>query len=182
MGNWEGRFGGWSHMALTEKGKEQAKTTGKRLEGMAFDQFFCSDLFRARQTAELVFPGHACVEDWRLREIHVGECLEGRLREECFRQYGGDLKRAVAARDYTRYGGEDSATQLKRVAEFLESLNEFPDSAEIAAVCHAGTVFSMLCHVLQAEIDQKTVLLENASVSCFRRKNNKWQLAGWNYS
>ena len=53
----EALTGGWTNSLLTEKGKKQAEAVGERLAGIlkkrSFD-FFCSDLERAWETAEII--------------------------------------------------------------------------------------------------------------------------------
>lgn len=49
--------GGWTDTALTERGMDQALKTGVRLKSMIvdpIDTFFCSDLIRTKQTAEII--------------------------------------------------------------------------------------------------------------------------------
>ncbi len=49
--------GGWTDVPLTELGRDQARRTGRRLAGLLADapfDFYCSDLLRARQTAEII--------------------------------------------------------------------------------------------------------------------------------
>ncbi|MBN1218692.1 MAG: histidine phosphatase family protein [Anaerolineae bacterium] len=70
-----GRYQGQLDPPLTEKGRQQARTTATRLASLGFDAIYSSDLARARQTAEALadvtgLPIHL---DPRLREIHQGE-------------------------------------------------------------------------------------------------------------
>ena len=54
--NVDRRFGGWAQVPLTEKGMNQARSTHEKLKGIKFDRIISSDLLRAKQTTELVFP------------------------------------------------------------------------------------------------------------------------------
>ena len=172
-------FAGWSQIPLTEKGKEQARQTGGKLGGKTFDRIFCSDLCRAKQTAELVFPGREYTEDWRLREIGVGDELLFKYKPECLETYGEELRQAMEDRDYTRYGGESVADHRRRVAEFMDDLASIPDDERIAVVCHEGTIYGMLCYVLKTEPSYHSVEVGNASVTRFRRDNGRWKLIQW---
>lgn len=58
---------------LTEKGIEQAHDIAKTIDKNDFDVIFCSDLSRARQTAEILFPDRKIIIDKRLREIDFGD-------------------------------------------------------------------------------------------------------------
>jgi broad specificity phosphatase PhoE len=52
-----GTVGGWSDTSLTDLGREQARRTGEKLKkiltGKEFN-FYCSDLIRAKKTAEII--------------------------------------------------------------------------------------------------------------------------------
>lgn len=173
-------FAGWSQVPLTDKGKEQARRTGKRLEGFEFDRIFSSDQCRAKQTAELVFPGRDYTEDRRIRELSVGAMLECRQRDDCIAEYGDSIRDAMRTHDFALFGGEDVPAHLKRVSEFMEDLKKYSTDSRIAVVCHAGTIFCMLCYVLGVEMDYRSVITENACVSVFELEDGMWKLCKWN--
>jgi broad specificity phosphatase PhoE len=52
--NLEGRFQGRIDIPLNEKGKNQAKKTKEKLEGIEFDKVFSSPLKRALETAQII--------------------------------------------------------------------------------------------------------------------------------
>ena len=178
--NVDRRFGGWAQVSLTEKGMDQARQTHEKLKEITFDRIISSDLLRAKQTTELVFPGCAYTEDARLRELNVGACLERRSRTECLDEYGEMLRNAMKHRDYTVFGGESSEDQCRRVAEFMDELAGIPDDGRIAVVCHEGSIYGVLRYVLQAPIEYCHVEAGNASFSRFIRKDGKWKLISWN--
>ena len=99
--NVDRRFGGWAQVSLTEKGMDQARQTHEKLKEITFDRIISSDLLRAKQTTELVFPGCVYTEDSRLREVSVGAVLERRSRTVCLEQYGEPLQNALKNRDFT---------------------------------------------------------------------------------
>jgi len=82
-GNAQRKFSGFQDVNLTEKGIWQAKRLARRLEGMQVDAFYCSDLKRARHTAEIIFGdrGEDIVVSPNLREINFGT-WEGLTFEE----------------------------------------------------------------------------------------------------
>lgn len=177
--NRDKRSSGWSQVPLTNLGVEQAKKTGELMRDIRIDRIFCSDLLRAKQTAELIFPGREYVEDARLRELNVG-VLTGHFWTENDARYGDELKAAQIRMDYRPFGGEHGDEQVARVAEFMDSLADCSDEENIAVVCHWGTVFSILRYVLQVPMDRNHVEIANAGVSCFTRTNGVWKLVGWN--
>lgn len=78
--NAEGRWQGHADPPLSETGLRQARAAAPALAGI--DAVWCSDLVRARQTAEACAPPKTVVdEDPRLRERDVGSWT-GLTREE----------------------------------------------------------------------------------------------------
>jgi len=146
--NRERRIQGQQHNPLSALGVRQARQLGARLVGEAFDAVYCSDLKRAVQTAELVFPGCAFVFDTRLREIARG-ALEGLLGAELV----GEQRDAYAAmqRDLLNVrppGGENYRDLAARAVPWLKSL---PESGRVAAVTHGGVIFALLHHIVGVE-------------------------------
>ncbi|QIZ67554.1 histidine phosphatase family protein [Geobacillus subterraneus] len=81
--NVEKRMQGWQDSPLTEKGRQDAKRLGKRLEVVELTAIYASTSGRALETAELV-RGRRPIpiyQDERLREIHLGD-WEGKTHDE----------------------------------------------------------------------------------------------------
>lgn len=81
--NVEKRMQGWLDSPLTEKGKEDARRLGKRLEAVDLTAIYTSTSGRALETAKIV-RGERLVpiyEDERLREISLGD-WEGKTHEQ----------------------------------------------------------------------------------------------------
>lgn len=73
--NLDKRYQGQTDIPLNAAGLSQAYELGHTLAGTAFDAIFCSDLQRARQTAQILAGqlNAPVYEDARLREAHFGE-------------------------------------------------------------------------------------------------------------
>jgi 2,3-bisphosphoglycerate-dependent phosphoglycerate mutase len=94
------RFTGWTDVALTGIGIDEAERAGHRLAaaGYRFDEAHVSVLRRTRQTARAVLavagdvaaPVHAT---WRLNERHYG-ALQGLAKQEIFATWGEARSRA----------------------------------------------------------------------------------------
>lgn len=112
---------------LSDKGKEQAREIAKQVKGDDFDIIFCSDLTRAKQTAEILFPAKKLIKDKRLREIDFGD-LTGKATKEVDKYR---LKGFPNGEDYY---------QLKdRMRDFLEEVAQKYKNKKIAIVGHSGT-------------------------------------------
>lgn len=65
---------GWNDTPLSELGIRQSHELFLAIWEKHFDVIFCSDLQRAKQTTEIVFPNHPhIIYDSRLRECNYGD-------------------------------------------------------------------------------------------------------------
>lgn len=67
-----GRHTGRTDIALTDRGREEARAAARSLRGWNLDRAYCSPLLRARETAEIVSPACGIVVDDRLVEWDYG--------------------------------------------------------------------------------------------------------------
>lgn len=94
--NLENKFTGWTDVALSDQGIQEAKEAGKVLKekGFHFDLAFTSVLKRANDTLEYILKemGEENIEiknSWRLNERHYG-ALQGLNKQETAEKYGAD--------------------------------------------------------------------------------------------
>ncbi len=92
--NLTNRFTGWTDIALTQVGLDEAAAAGKKLAqaGYAFDEAHLSVLQRSRQTLDALLGAMAincppAFETWRLNERHYG-ALQGMDKEAIFTAWG----------------------------------------------------------------------------------------------
>lgn len=106
--NLHNRFTGWTDIALTDQGRQEAHAAAKafRSAGITFDLAFTSVLQRARESLQIVLDECGCssipvILSWRLNERHYG-ALQGLNKEETAQQLGQNLvmgwRRSYAAR------------------------------------------------------------------------------------
>lgn len=143
------RFQGQRDTPLNERGRAQARELAERVAALdpPIASLWCSDLSRARETAEIVGAriGLEPRPDARLREGWRG-AWEGRLFEEVERR---DPERYAAWRHpdaevgFQFPGGETLAQQRARVLDCLREIatGELP----ALAVCHGGSIRTVLC-------------------------------------
>ncbi len=130
--NAEGRYQGQLNSPLTQKGEEQAKVNGEKLQKYLkevdeFD-FYSSPLGRASSTANIIvdiigFDKEKIVFDERIQEVNYG-IFEGKTKEYC----KTELKEQFEAREankwsYTLEGGESYETVSIRLKEWLSTLD-----------------------------------------------------------
>ena len=57
LANFTGTHAGWAPVPLTEKGEAQAEAARRHVRNLTFDRLYVSDVRRAQQTADILFPG-----------------------------------------------------------------------------------------------------------------------------
>ena len=114
-----GRHTGWTDVALTTKGEDEARAVGERLRSISFDRVLTSPLQRARRTAALA--GHADAEPMPdLMECNYGNYEGWTSKEILAKNPRWDLFHDGCP------GGESPAeltTRADRVADLLRGLN-----------------------------------------------------------
>ncbi len=111
---------GWTDVALTARGEEQARALLPILSQERFDAIWSSDLKRAVATARLAsgLPESALRKDARIREMNFGE-MEARRWDEVAAELRTGLLGFVAFR---APGGETLAEFKARVRAFADGL------------------------------------------------------------
>ena len=133
------RAQGQADVPLTDKGKQQALDTARRVATFPVRAIFSSDLSRARDTAYEIAKVHSLdvVEDPRFREIDQGDWT-GLTTEEIAARWP-DLW--GPARHYNaRPGGEAPQQVRARALEALRDAVEANPQGTIVVVSHGGTI------------------------------------------
>ena len=143
--NFERRMQGHSQTRLSALGVQQARRLAARLKGETFDTVYSSDLERALQTAQIVFPEREIIQDRRLREITYGvlDGTTGLERTDEQNNLLAYLRRDPAAPRPSE--GENYQDVLARVEAFLAGL---PGQGKVIVFSHGGTVRTTLHSVL----------------------------------
>lgn len=164
---------GWMDVALTKKGRADAKLARKFLKKVPFDKVYTSDLKRAIETAKVALPHCKYETNTLLREINVGD-LAGKPLPDIT-----DEERAIIKKSgYEMFNGESQENFTARVAEFKKMLeSEVADT--VAVFCHAGWLRNFLCSVLEAKVTGAQILCDNCTIGVFEYKDSKWKLLNW---
>ena len=70
LANFTGTHAGWAPVPLTEKGEAQAEAARRHVRNLTFDRLYVSDVRRAQQTADILFPGVPRTFNTIIREIN----------------------------------------------------------------------------------------------------------------
>ena len=155
---------GWLPGELSAAGREQAKDLARQAAGKHFDVVFCSDLQRAVDSAQLGFGDtYSIVQDERLRECNYGE-LNG--KPHTFKDRMDDFV------DTPFPGGESYKDVERRMASFVQFLQEQYDGKHVAIVAHQAPQLAL--DVLLKGKTWRQAIAEDW------RKTKAWQ-PGWDY-
>ena len=145
---------GHSATPLTELGREQAESLGKRLQGMdtTIDVVYSSDLERAAQTTKIMCSQLGIEEihyDERLREGNAG-IFTGRQVDTLTVEERAVFDNIIVDLDSRIPGGESANEQYHRTEQvFLEIIEKHPEESTILIVGHGGTLFHILYGTLE---------------------------------
>jgi len=160
--NEAGIASGWREVALSPRGRNQAKELGQRHRGERIDAVIPSDLRRAVETAEIAFPGGSVpiYPDNRLRECDYGT-MTGAPTFEIERERQNQV-------DSPFPDGESLRDVVARVRTFLDDLARDWDGKRVVVIGHRATLLAVE-HLVGG------VPLESATSAPFT-----WQ-PGWHY-
>lgn len=141
--NAERRLQGHIDIPLNEKGHAQAHATAAGLAGEHFSAAYCSDLQRARQTAEAIVTrcGLAPTFDARLRERHYG-AFQSLTYDEA-RDRFPDAYQRFESRDPTFVfpdGGESLQAFAARIQDALHRIAQTHRGGQVLVVTHGGVL------------------------------------------
>ncbi|EHQ88363.1 alpha-ribazole phosphatase [Desulfosporosinus youngiae] len=145
----EKRYIGQSDLPLSDLGKKQAILLKEMFGRVPLDNIYCSDLERAKQTAEIIALNHQIIPavHAELRELYMGD-WEGRLFSEIklkFPEQYQERGRTIAK--FHSPQGESFSDCSRRVIPFFDSLIQSGQST-LLIIGHAGINRVILCHVL----------------------------------
>lgn len=179
------RFQGQVDIPLNEVGHAQARRLAKRLESVGLDALVCSDLQRARQTAQPLADalGMTCLALPGLREQNFGQ-VDGMKIEDIQRQFPKEWAQWVLFdADYALPGAESARVFHLRVTSALATVVAGP-ARKVAVVTHGG-VLDMIYRTARglSLSGPRECLIPNAAVNRIRAHLDGGQLVlsieGW---
>lgn len=154
---------------LTEKGIMQAKETAQQVEKLTVEHFYCSDVLRARQTAEIINEkiNKTIIFDKRLRGGEGDDNVQGLTKEQ--------VNTFVAQGKFK----DPQLTQFENAKSFLAELKD-KNIDNVLIVGHNGTVKMLTIALQEKEFNKEKVQAmyavetENASITVIdTEKDNK---------
>ncbi|MBU1129339.1 MAG: histidine phosphatase family protein [Nanoarchaeota archaeon] len=148
---------------LTKKGISQANLLGKKLKKIKFDEFYCSDLNRAKQTSEIVS-----------RKIILKSKVEKSLNE---------FRTKTMRKDQKYFEGEEKK-HFNDLKKFLEKITKNPNSKKtILIIAHGFTnriIFSILFNITHQKILPFIQHETGINEISYAEEYKNWRLEKWN--
>ena len=149
--------------SLTKKGIKQAKYLAKRLKKEKFDEFYCSDLSRAKQTAEIV-----------LKQIKIKPKVEKSLNE---------FKSEILIKTKDKWDKEEKKHYDKLIF-FLKNITKNPDDKKSILIIAHGIINRIILSYFFGLNLKKTMPFRQAeggfNLIYWVEKFKNWRLKVWN--
>lgn len=143
------RYIGATDLALSDRGREQARCWAERFADIGLATIACSPLKRCRETAEIIGRrcGRAAVPVPALREIDLGTWEGRRMETIRTRHPRAWASRGAAIADFRPPRGESFRDLQQRAWPAFEDLSGRCRGA-ILMVTHAGVIRVLVCRLL----------------------------------
>lgn len=156
--NYNRIFQGQGGEGLNARGKDQVKRLAARLSApqrIHLHALYCSDLARARETAEILGQalGLPVIQEPGIREVDLG-AWQGLDDDEVAIRFPDEWEAWTSGRDIKRGGGESYAEVKIRVAGALERLIDKHHGQVIGAVSHGAAIKVFVAHVLGLPLER----------------------------
>ena len=178
------RMQGHVDIPLNATGLAQAEALGRRFASgtIMADALYCSDLGRARQTAQPVAEalGLPISTTAQLRERNFG-CCEGLVFDEIVARFPAEAA-AIKRRDpdHVPAGGESRRQHHARIHACVSDLAARHSAQTLIVVTHGGVldvVYRLACGL--AIEAPRTYPIANASLNWVVVVGEKWQIESW---
>ncbi|MES2680252.1 MAG: 2,3-bisphosphoglycerate-dependent phosphoglycerate mutase [Bacteroidota bacterium] len=152
--NLENKFTGWVDVELSEKGIEEAKSAGLKINGYTFDYAYASDLKRAQDTLTLALKtaGHAPVKPIyhkALNERMYGD-LQGLDKAATAEKYGEEqVKIWRRSFDIPPPNGESLKDTAARVLPYFESeiIPKLKAGKNVVIAAHGNSLRALIMYL-----------------------------------
>jgi enolase len=159
--NKENRFTGWKDVELSDKGREEARTTGVLLKETKFDRIFSSPLKRTTETLELILekstpapvasnpPPHNIEYSKALIERDYGS-ISGKNKDDLRTLHGEEqIQKWRRGYEDTPPGGESLQDVVSRVGTYYDDniAPSLSSKTNTLIVSHGNTIRALFVHL-----------------------------------
>ena len=168
---------------LTDTGIKQAEHTAELLEHMNISAIYSSPIQRAKHTAEIVGKQNSLdvILDDRLIELDMGK-FTGMPYDEIINSHGNVFMKFYNGELEIAHNGVETFSEVKkRVLGIVEHVIEKHDDENVVLVTHMDPIKAMLSTIVDiSPTNLFDLIIANASLNIFRKKDQKFSLSGLN--
>ena len=160
----EKRYIGQTDISLSDIGRRQARWWQEELSPISFDAIYCSDLSRAKETAQIVAGKQTAVVQViaQLREISLGDWDGVGMQTIQEKHPNAWIERGKQIDRFRPPNGESFKDLQNRVMSMVESI-DFDLAQNVLIVSHAGVNRAILCHVLEKPLNDIFLISQGAA-------------------
>ncbi len=177
--NIDGKFQGQSDVQLSEEGIRQAEALAQNFPVESVDAIYCSDLTRARTTAECIarrfgLPVQPVKE---LRELSFGK-WEGLTYQEIVSGWPDAMENFLRHPDILQVPNGETFPRLReRAMGFIEKVTAEADGKTLLIVAHGGILRTVLTVMLHMPLQYLWSIRQfNTAVNIVRRDDGEWTI------
>tara|TARA_Y100000310_G_scaffold251253_1_gene257695 strand:- start:1698 stop:2282 length:585 start_codon:yes stop_codon:yes gene_type:complete len=159
---------GQAHGELSALGREQADKLGKRLSKMSIDHIYCSDLGRAKQTADEILK-HTKAPIEYVEDIREKNC--GGYEGKSYSGFERDLLNSPDMMNFKPKDGESTNEVNERVLSFLTEIEKKHKNQTVLLVMHGGPIANFLLQILKDKKFEE-VIPPNCAVSIIEKQED----------
>ncbi|WP_437752524.1 histidine phosphatase family protein [Sorangium sp. So ce1389] len=179
-------FQGQAGSGLNERGRDQAARLAARFAGarIRLAAVYCSDLERARETAERLASalGLRTIADAGLREVSLG-AWQGLSRADVQARFPEEWAAWRRGEDVRRGGGETYAELGDRMMRALDQISERHAGEAVGIVSHGAAIKTVVGRILQMGTGGQKALQVPANTGVCLIEHDRtsgYRLAVWN--
>lgn len=180
--NKQNRFQGHTDIPLNQNGRNQAMLLSSEVRNLGIQAVVCSDLARAKETAEIAFSGLdlPMFTTPSLREIKLG-VVEGLTKTEVVSKFGESRYLTYSSihpsdLDFSFPEGETKLNVVARAKFFLEEFLAKNSYKTIAVSTHGGVLY-WFCHSCDGS-PSKPIPITHCTVYKVILDHNNWRYIG----
>lgn len=161
------RIQGSTDNPLNAKGREQAAALGTALSGLEPARIVTSNLARARETAEIAFPGRPIEPMAGLKERSFGR-FEGLELDKASAEEREAFERRSRDPADALDGGESLDSQAARVSRTVREILASTAAGPVVIVSHGGVTPLILGHLLGLAPSEAVARIQQANDEVYR--------------
>lgn len=176
--NVEQRYLGHTDLSLLEHKKKELIGLKSMVKGVYFDNIYCSDLIRCRETLDFLIPHAKTHIDARIRELDFGD-WEGKTyfqlkNDEAYSKWLDNWYNLAPP------NGESGEQFSNRIDSFMSDLFNLSEQGNVLIVSHGGVIRYFLSKIIQEKTFWEWKIKHGKAIRILLTwKKGEWICSSW---